>query len=170
MQTSTSAVQAAPAAPGQWPHQLLDLMAGLGRHWGVAELAPDGMGRAALAFDAEPPLQLDLVCEGVPLQLQLRVELGALPARGDAGLLLELLRLNRLGSQGNECCAVLADDETNTVWWLQNVPWRGMDIGTFIHAVEAFLAVAHDLMGSFDPPPRAADKLDPTSAQMVLRA
>lgn len=149
-----------PPTSGQWPQQLVDLITALGQRWGIEAFALDQAGRAALAFEGKVPLQLDVACQGMPVQLQLRVELGGLPARVDTELLLELIRLNRLGSQGDDCCVMLADDGAS-VWWLQNVPWRGLDADGFVQTVDRFLAVAQDLAPGFDPIADRADDGEP---------
>lgn len=139
------------------PERLRELIAALGRKWGDSGLALDASGRAVLQFDGDTPLQLEMVCHGTPVQLQLRVELGALPSDPQPQLLMELLRVNRLGADGEGCCMVLADgrsssdestaadaEEPATLWWLENLPWRALDVEAFIESVAECLATAQD--------------------------
>ena len=64
------------------------------------------------------------------------------------------------GCPRDDCCVMLADDGVSA-WWLQNVPWRGLDADGFVQTVDRFLAVAQDLAPGFDPIADRADDGEP---------
>ncbi len=125
------------------PPQLTAQLVALGQRYGIDQLGLDDDGEVVLGF--EDGIEVGLACSGPLSDLRLFCDVGALPARPEPGLLLELLQLNRVGADPEEAVIGLTDDDPPRMLAAQRMDWRGLTVTDFVATAEAFVDLAEDL-------------------------
>ncbi len=125
------------------PPQLAAQLIALGQRYGLDQLGLDDDGEVVLSFD--DGIEIGLACFGPLSDLRLYCDVGALPARPEPQLLIELLKFNRVDADPDGAVIGLTDDDPPRMLAAQRVDWRGLTVTDFVATAEAFVDLVEDL-------------------------